>query len=819
MQSPARPDEETGRLDALHSYQVLDTAPDPALDELTALAARICGAPIGRVALLDSDRHWFKARFGSPLAELARDPSVRERALFQRDLFMVDDAVDDSLAGGNPFITGEPGIRFYAGAPLVTPAGAVIGALCVLDYVPRTLTESQQDALRVLSGQVMVQLELRRQAREMAARERLLQAVFDSEPECVKVLSRDGSLLMMNRAGLRMIEADSFSEVAGDCVYPLVVPADRAKFQGLTEQVFGGCPGVVEVQVVGLKGAELWMESNATPLRDEAGKVTALLAITRDITTRKHAEAELLRSREWLDSLVHSVDGIVWESDAETFQFTFVSQRAERLLGYPVERWLSEPTFWRDHLHPDDRDRAVALCTEAAADARDHELEYRMIAADGGVFWLRDIVTVVVEDGRPAKLRGLMVDITRQVQLEEQLRQSQKLDAIGQLAGGVAHDFNNILMAITMQAEMAGMAPGLSPETQQYLDDIRAQAHRAASLTRQLLTFSRRQVMQSGPLDVNEAVTNLSKMLRRILGADVKLTLALHPAALMVRADPGMLDQVLMNLVVNARDAMPTGGLLTIATATILIREGDPRATAGVAAGPFVVLRVIDTGSGISAEHLRHVFEPFFTTKETGKGTGLGLATVFGIVKQHGGMIRVISEVGRGTTFEILLPADGALATTDATLRSLAPARGGTETILVVEDEPSVRALNRAVLARNGYTVLEAAHGVDALRIWDEHHGEIDLLLTDLVMPGGIGGRELALRLRERKPGLKVIFTSGYSAENAGAGFNLQVGQNFLQKPSTLRQLLDTVRRCLDSVDEGTPTHAAAPLPAGVPSA
>jgi len=365
------------------------------------------------------------------------------------------------------------------------------------------------------------------------------------------------------------------------------------------------------------------------------------------------------------------------------------------------------------------------------------------------------------------------------------------------LAGGVAHDFNNILSAILAQAELTETVENLPGSVYGSLRQIRSFVDRAANLTRQLLLFSRRQVMQPRDMDLNEAVRSFSKMLQRIIGEDVRLETRLSPNVLGTRADPGMLDQVLMNLVVNARDAMPKGGTLTIETSekTLTRIEGEKRG--GTAPERHVCLKVTDTGSGIAREALEHIFEPFYTTKAPGKGTGLGLATVFGIVKQHGGAISVESEVGRGTTFQVFLPASNEKVVS-APAAGKAAARGGKETILLVEDETAVRRLSGALLELAGYRVLEAANGVEALDVWRKHRDEIGLLLTDLVMPESVSGRELAAQLRAEKGSLPIVFISGYSAEIAGTELVLQDGQNLIQKPCSQNQLLETVRRSID---------------------
>ena len=381
--------------------------------------------------------------------------------------------------------------------------------------------------------------------------------------------------------------------------------------------------------------------------------------------------------------------------------------------------------------------------------------------------------------------------------LEAQYQQAQKMEAIGQLAGGVAHDFNNILTSILMQIELSVMDDKLSAEIREAFRQIHADAERAANLTRQLLLFSRRQVMQSCDLDLNEIVTHIAKMLRRIIGEDVRLQLNLHASPLLSHADAGMLDQVLMNMVVNARDAMPHGGSLTITTTEITLDEPAAQKHPGAAPGRYVGLCVSDTGSGIPPEVLPHIFEPFFTTKSPGKGTGLGLATVFGIVEQHRGWIAVESTPGLGTTFRVFFPASApaaALASQKVTARQ----RGGSETILLAEDEFSVRKIIRAILVRNGYQVLAAASGAEALKIWETHRDSVALLLTDLVMPAGMSGQDIAHTLQAEKPGLKVVYISGYSAEIAGREIELRAGENFVQKPFQADNLLRVIRTSLD---------------------
>lgn len=385
--------------------------------------------------------------------------------------------------------------------------------------------------------------------------------------------------------------------------------------------------------------------------------------------------------------------------------------------------------------------------------------------------------------------------------LEEQLRQAQKMEAIGQLAGGVAHDFNNMLFVIRANTELVQMKAGqLSPELTDCLKQISMASERAANLTRQLLAFSRKQVLQAQPVAINELVANLVKMLNRIIGENVHLECHYASHLPAVYADPGMIEQVIMNLVVNARDAMPQGGRLRLATDIFSFNRARAQPHPEARAGQFVCLEINDSGTGIAPDHLAHIFEPFFTTKEHGKGTGLGLATVYGIVKQHNGWIEVATRVGEGTTFKVFLPVMSATQTNETEVSPEKAPRGGTETILLVEDEPSVRIITRRVLESFGYKVHEAGTAREAQAIWHARRDQIDLLLTDMVLAEATGGQQLAKEFRAQKSALKVILMSGYSPDIAGkdTDFFRKSSTCFLQKPCASGTLLNLVRHCLD---------------------
>jgi two-component system, cell cycle sensor histidine kinase and response regulator CckA len=390
-------------------------------------------------------------------------------------------------------------------------------------------------------------------------------------------------------------------------------------------------------------------------------------------------------------------------------------------------------------------------------------------------------------------------DITERKGLEDQLRQAQKMEAVGRLAGGVAHDFNNLLTVVIGYSELVQLDDSLSQETHQLVGQVLEAAHRAEVLTRQLLAFSRKKILQPRTADLNVIVAGVSTMLQHVIGEDIDLKVEYSDAQTLVNVGEGLIEQMLMNLAVNARDAMPVGGRLSINTGRISSAEAGVQGQLLESKGDYVWLRVGDSGCGMTEITQARMFEPFFTTKEVGKGTGLGLSTVYGIVRQHRGWIDVTSRIGVGSVFTIYLPAAtekcAAPRQTGLTAKEL---QSGDETILLVEDEPALRALARRVLERLGYRVYEAGHAAAALSIWAQHRAEVDLLLTDIVMPGGMTGNDLALKLQSEKPELLVVMTSGYNSAESGS-VRLNEGAQFMRKPYTVEMLSKTVRASLDS--------------------
>jgi PAS domain S-box-containing protein len=477
----------------------------------------------------------------------------------------------------------------------------------------------------------------------------------------------------------------------------------------------------------------------------------------------------------------------------------WVSENVETLLGYSIQE-ACQLDWWDSCIHPDDRE-IVATESGRLFSVNHSVREYRFKRKAGDYRWISDEQRLIRDpQGRPAEVVGSWTDITERKQLEEQLRQAQKMDAIGQLAGGVAHDFNNLLTVIRGNAELLMMSSGeLAGESKDWLNQVVSASDRAAGLTRQLLVFGRKQVMRPKPLRLDATVTEMTKMLGRLIGANIKLSCHHADPLPPIHADPGMIEQVLMNLVVNARDAMPAGGQLTIVTEPVWLDERIVKEHGKTQAGEFVRLSVSDTGSGIAPAILGRIFEPFFTTKEIGKGTGLGLSTVYGIVEQHHGWIEVKSEVNHGTMFELYFPSISTLTGHERDAGPATQLRGGNEHILLVEDDEPVRLFAAEVLRRLDYVVSEADSGKTALERWRTGANDIDLVLTDIMMPDQTGW-ELARTLHCERPGLRMVFVSGYSPDaiEKENQFLRDEGIFFLQKPYSSLALAHMVRECLD---------------------
>ena len=649
--------------------------------------------------------------------------------------------------------------------------------------------------------------ERRRSQQRLAENEEKFRTAFEHSPSGMSIIRADGTYLAVNPAACRIV-GYSEEELLAGTLSEVTHPDDVERSAERIRKCIAGepCEEEFEKRFIHKDGHVIWGVITSTWLRDKAGKPRMSVCHLRDITFRKQAELALRESEARLLE-AHEMSRMGhWQLFPSTRAMHW-SPGIVRLLG--LEANQAAPTFesFLAPVHDDDRASVEASFANTATSGESFDLVYRLSLPNGEIRHVRAVARLDLGAmGSEPRITGVLQDVTamrraeeERSRLEAQLHQAQRMEAIGQLAGGVAHDFNNLLTAMGANAQLAMTALPADSSARDNLIEIRTAIKSATLLTRQLLAFSRRQVVAPRVLDLNEVVRHLSKMLERMLGEDLQLATVLRDGVGQIRIDPGQLDQILLNLAVNARDAMPDGGKLTIETANVELDQTYCRQHSNLAPGQYVRLSVSDTGVGMSSEVKRHLFEPFFTTKEVGRGTGLGLAMVYGAVKQHGGHIEVHSEVGQGATFKVYFPrVDDAV---DKTSSETCPRdTRGREGLLFVEDDGAIRALAESFLSGLGYEVHSFANGNDALTALDTLPGlpnSIELLITDMVMPG-MGGKAFADQCRRRRSRLKVLFTSGYTEDAAFHRAVLEHSIDFLSKPYALDELARRVRDALD---------------------
>jgi PAS domain S-box-containing protein len=1025
--------DESRRLEALRRYDVLDTLPEQALDDLTALAAHICGAPMATISLVDADRQWFKARIGMPSAETPRDISFCGHTVQQRGLFVVPDAKLDERFEDNPMVTGDPNIRFYAGAPLVSSDDAALGALCVMDHVPRTLSQDQERALQVLARQVMGHLELRRHTKELIESEDRLKMVTDNARVGLVIVNQERRYVYANNAYAEILGlptsaivgqrlSDVLPEVYEDqirsrldrafanerIIYELhkpvaggdrhyvvryePTPGNRSVVVVVTDVTADRQAGIAPLRLAAIvessddaiigkdlhsivtswnRGAEkifgytssemvgtsimrlipadrqheeseilgkikcgesvehfetvrqtkdgrlIDVSVTVSPIKDATGKPIGVSKVARDITERKRAEQRLTL----LDTCVSNLNDIVLITEAEPIdepgpKIVFVNDAFERIMGYTsdeilgrsprflqgektdrkslaeirealsqrrpirrqlinyakggVEHWLDldiapifdgagkcthfaaiqrditdrkqneeqiaeqanfldkardaivvrdlqgKILFWNDGAHRIygwAREEAVGSNTSELLHSnpevfREHNAttinegewhgELQNLTKNRGEITIEARWTLILDnEGRPKSVLAINTDITEKKKIEAQYMRAQRMESIGTLAGGVAHDLNNILAPIMMSIDLLKDISD-HPQAKDILETIEVSARRGADIVRQVLSFARGLEGERIEVQPKHLLKDLENIIKDTFPKDIRLHFVVPNDIWPILGDPTQVHQILLNLCVNARDAMPDGGSLIIGVENCVLDEQYAAMNIQAKPGPYVLISVSDSGTGIPPHLMDKIFEPFFTTKELHKGTGLGLSTVMAIVKSHDGVVNVYSEPGKGTTFKVYLPAIDVLADPlkEISTETRLP-RGNGEIILVVDDEASILTITSQTLQAFGYKVLTAVNGATGVAVYAQHQHEIAVVLTDMMMPV-MDGPATIHALKEINPLVKIVAASGLNS-NGGEAKISGVGINhFLTKPYTAGTLLKTIRAILD---------------------
>jgi PAS domain S-box-containing protein len=653
--------------------------------------------------------------------------------------------------------------------------------------------------LRDVTGRRQTEMHREGLLRDIQAERQILGEIIEKSPVAISVMRAPDLIYELVNPAFqalapgKQILGQPFSDIWGDVSDPLVASIENVIVTGVAFDAVDS-PRTLQTDPRS-SPATIFISSSWIPLIGPSGTPDRILMLAIETTERKRQEDALRSSEARLARAQRMANLGSWEQDLESGELQ-LSEDACRIFGMQPEESRTTMDILISLVHPEDQASLREAIQNAPAREGCSQIDHRITLSDGTERFLRQYTEPLSNEAGRGRLLGTVQDVTEYKHLEEKLRRAQRLEGIGRLAGGVAHDFNNLLVVINGYAQIIlSETPAEGPLRDQAQEIINA-GNRAAALTRQLLAFSRKQVMRPRAINLDSLLTDLKKMLGRLIREDIELKQSFTPELWSVKADPDRVEQVILNLVVNARDAMPGGGVLTIATSNVEFREQEVQGLLDLKPGRYVSLTVTDTGTGMTAETKRRLFEPFFTTKPSGEGTGLGLSMVYGIVKQHGGEVSFYSEPGLGTTFKIYWPATD--QPSESRTRPEAPRipRRGNETILLVEDDQKVRKLIRLMLLSQGYTVLETEQSADALGVVSKHDGPVDLLLTDVVMPQ-MSGPELARQVAVLRPGIQVIFMSGYPGGSTSE-HGIFDPSFFLQKPFDTETLAQMLRQVLE---------------------
>ena len=659
---------------------------------------------------------------------------------------------------------------------------------------------------------IFQQLQIHRMRHRLAEREALFRLISENAADMIAVVDMEGRRIF-NSDAYQKILGYSTEELKNSSSMDQIHPEDRQRVKdAAAEARRTGIGKNLEYRIRHKDGTWRVLESTSSVIGNASGVPEKLVIVNRDITDRKRASEALRLSEISFRSVIENAPYGIYRAQASG-KLLLVNPALQKMLGYASQEELLQVSLSKEiYLDPLEHQKVNDLFANQEA-FTDVEVEWKR--KDGTPMRARCTGWLVKDTSeRSGYFEVFAEDVTEKWLLERQLRMAQKMEAVGRLSGGIAHDFNNLLGVIIGYSQV--LKRTLPPGTAflEHAEEIEKAGQRAAALTRQLLAFSRQQVMAPAVLDLNSLISEMQKLLPRLIGEDIEIVMCLDAAIGRVKADQGQFEQVVMNLVVNARDAMPHGGKVVIATANATLDESYTRQHPGSKAGEYVMLSVTDTGTGIDAETLAHIFEPFFTTKERGKGTGLGLATVYGIVKQSGGYVWVASTLKKGTSFEVYLPRIEEAVTVVEPAVPFIETFQGAETILLVEDADALRKLTHMLLEQHGYHVLAAANGMDALLMAQQRADRIDLLVTDVVMPG-LNGRALAKQLESLQPGLKVLYVSGYTDDAIVDHGVLEADIHLLHKPFSEESLIRKVREVLDAERTPVPNRPEALILSG----
>jgi len=800
----ARMDEKR-RLEALRQYHILDTPAEDALDDLAALAATICHTPFALISLVDEDRQWFKSRVGFSVAETPLNVSFCAHALHQSELLIIPDTTQDERFARNPLVTGSPGIRFYAGAPLVTPDGAVLGTLCVADLIPRTLASDQTGALRVLGRQVMTHLELRRHERKLleevavvkvakeavGASELRYRRLFETAKDGILILNAETGMVVDVNPFLITLLGFSHAQFLEKAIWQLGffkdVAANEQKFAELRESGYARYESL-PLETAGGRRIEVEFVSNVYLVND----TKVIQCNVRDVTERKQSEKRLKESERRFRRLVESnAQGVLFWNTAG--QITGANDAFLKLVGYSRQEMEAGLVNWIAITPPEYAKLDQLALEEIAIKGACVPYEKEYIRKDGTHVPI--LLGAASFEDNPQEGVCFAVDLTERKRLERHALRTQRMESIGTLAGGIAHDLNNSLGPIIMALDLLKMKFP-DPSSQELIAMIGASAQRGADMVRQVLSFGRGVEGRKMEVQIRHLIQEIEKIANDTFLKNILVRTIIPGGLWTVIGDPTQLHQVLLNLCVNARDAMPSGGTLTISAKNFIVDAHYAALNLEAKAGPYVVLQVKDTGTGMTPEVIENVFDPFFTTKEVGQGTGIGLSTSLAIVKSHNGFIRVCSEPRNGASFTVYLPAHIEASVIVVAEKATEMPRGNGELILIVDDEASFREITRITLEAFGYRVVLAADGPAAAGIFVQHRAEIAAVLTDMTMPT-MDGPTLIGILRALNPSVRILAVSGLSSKDQ-VERAMQLGaKDFLPKPYTAETLLKALRGIL----------------------